>query len=147
MRSGRIQLATVLVWLLGSTTALAQSDSAAVVSVIEEFHHALATGDSAAAMSLLASDARVLEGGSVETREDYAAGHLEADMAFVRNLSREVVSRDVTIMADVAWVTSVTRTRGDYQGREIDSRGAELMILGHIGDEWLIRAIHWSSGR
>jgi ketosteroid isomerase-like protein len=132
---------------LVATTAAAQSDSATVVSVIEQFHAALAGGDSAGAMALLTPDAVVLEGGSVETREDYAAGHLTADMAFLAGMTTEVVSRTVTLAADVAWVSTVSHTDGEYDGRSIKSRGAELMILGRVDRGWRIRAIHWSSGR
>jgi ketosteroid isomerase-like protein len=136
-----------LLLCLAATTVSAQTDSARVVSVIEHFREALASGDSAGAMALLAPDAVVLEGGSVETREDYAAGHLTADMAFLAGMTSEVVSRTVTLESDVAWVSTVSNTDGEYNGRTIKSRGAELMILGRTDDGWRIRAIHWSSGR
>jgi ketosteroid isomerase-like protein len=139
-------LLTVLLFL-AATTASAQTDSARVVSVIEQFREALASGDSAGAMALLAPDAVVLEGGSVETREDYAAGHLTADMAFLAGMTSEVVARTVTLENDVAWVSTVSNTDGEYDGRTVKSRGAELMILGRMDDGWSIRAIHWSSGR
>ena len=136
-----------LLLCLAPATASAQADSAYVVAVIEQFHAALAGGDSAGAMALLAPDAVVLEGGWVETREDYAAGHLTADMAFLAGMTREVVSRTVTRAGDVAWISTVSHTDGDYDGRTIKSRGAELMVLGRGNGGWLIRAIHWSSGR
>jgi ketosteroid isomerase-like protein len=136
-----------LLLCLAPASAFAQADSARVVAVIEQFHAALAGGDSAGAVALLASDAVVLEGGSVETREDYAAGHLTADMAFLAGMTTEVVSRTVTMAGDVAWVSTVSHSDGEYDGRSIKSRGAELMILGRVADVWRIRAIHWSSGR
>lgn len=135
----------VLLTPLASSNA--QSDSASVVAVIDQFHYALAAGDSAGAMALLAPDAVVLEGGSVENREDYAAGHLMADMAFVEGMTRVVVDRNVTMVDGVAWVSSLTDTDGNYDGREIKNSGAELMILAQVDGEWRIRAIHWSSGR
>lgn len=115
--------------------------------VIEQFHAALAAGDSAGAMALLAHDAVVLEGGWVETREDYASGHLTADMAFLAGMTSEVMSRTVTLAGDAAWVSTVSHTDGDYDGRSVKSRGAELIVLGRVDDGWRIRAIHWSSGR
>ncbi len=136
-----------LLLCLAATTASAQTDSARVVSVIEQFRGALASGDSAGAMALLAPDAVVLEGGSVETREDYAAGHLTADMAFLAGMTSEVVSRTVTMGNDVAWVSTVSHSDGEYNDRTIKSRGAELMILGRTDHGWSVRAIHWSSGR
>ena len=141
----RILLSLLL--CLAPATVSAQADSAYVVAVIEQFHAALAGGDSAGAMALLGPDAVVLEGGWVESREDYAAGHLTADMAYLAGMTTEVVSRTVTLAGDMAWVSTVSHTDGDYDGRAIKSRGAELMILGREGSGWLIRAIHWSSGR
>ena len=41
-------------------------DSAAVAAVVGGFHDALARGDSAAALALLAPDVRILESGGVE---------------------------------------------------------------------------------
>ncbi|MEE8360928.1 MAG: nuclear transport factor 2 family protein [Gemmatimonadales bacterium] len=139
-------LLSLLLCLLPAT-AFAQTDSAQVVAVIEQFHAALAGSDSAAAMALLAPDAVIIEGGWVETREGYAAGHLTADMAFLAGMTTEVVSRTVALAGDVAWVSTVSHTDGDYNGRSVNSRGAELMILGRGEGGWLIRAIHWSSGR
>ena len=43
------------------------SDSMAVVGVVDRYHHALAAGDSAAALALLSPNAMILESGSVES--------------------------------------------------------------------------------
>ena len=136
-----------LLLCLVPATASAQADSAYVGAVIEQFHEALAGSDSAGAMALLAPDAVILEGGWVETREDYAAGHLTADMAFHAGMTTKIVSRTVTLAGEVVWVSTVRHTDGDYDGRAISSRGAELMILGRGDGGWLVRAIHWWSGR
>lgn len=141
----RILLSLLL--CLVPAAAFAQADSIRVIVVIEQFHAALAAGDSAGAMALLAHDAVVLEGGWVETREDYASGHLTADMAFLAGMTSEVMSRTVTLAGDAAWVSTVSHTDGDYDGRSVKSRGAELIVLGRVDDGWRIRAIHWSSGR
>jgi ketosteroid isomerase-like protein len=139
----------LLVVLIGVTPAVgaAQSDSAGVVHAVEAFHVALASGDSAGALDLLSSDAVILEGGYLETRANYAAGHLSADMAFLAGVTRVVDDRTVTVAGDVAWVSTASLTDGSYQGRDIHSRGAELMVLSRTPDGWRIRAIHWSSGR
>lgn len=125
--------------------ATASADSVAVVRVVSGFHAALAAGDSARALSFLAPDARILEGGSIETRAQYAAHHLGADMAFAEAVPRERGPLRVTVRADVAWVASTSTARGSYRGREIDSRGAELAVLARRGGSWSIEAIHWSS--
>jgi hypothetical protein len=51
----------------------------------------------------------------------------------------------VTLAGNVAWAASTSETRGSFNGRAIDSRGAELMILTRSPSGWVIRAIHWSS--
>lgn len=147
--------ATLLPFLLGVSAAAQEhaghgmmdqgSDSAAVVQVVERFHDALARGDSAAALALLAEDARILESGGVETREEYSAHHLPADMAFATTVERERGPLRIQVRGDVAWATSTSRARGTFREREIDSRGAELVVLSRSGGQWLIEAIHWSS--
>ena len=51
----------------------------------------------------------------------------------------------VVVRGDAAWVSSTSSTTGEYRGRQINSRGAELMVLSREPDGWKIRAIHWSS--
>lgn len=121
------------------------ADSAAIAGVIGAFHDALARGDSAAALELLAPEARILEGGGVETVEEYAGHHLPADMAFAAAVPRERGPVSVVHRGDVAWAFSTSRATGTYRDREIDSRGAELVVLARHPEGWRIEAIHWSS--
>ncbi len=72
----------VAVALSGSATAADESE--AVAATVATFHESLQRGDGAAAMKLLAPDAIILEGGSVETRAEYESHHLAANMAFAR---------------------------------------------------------------
>ena len=123
------------------------SDSAVIVAVVEAFHAALAAGDSAGALALLAPDAVILESGDLESRAEYAAHHLGADMAFVRAVPSTRITAEVFQDGSAAWVASVTTSKGVYLGREISSQGAELMVLSRTSAGWRIRAIHWSSRR
>jgi len=122
-------------------------DSAAIVAVVEAFHAALGAGDSVGALALLAPDAVVLESGDLESRAEYAEHHLGADMAFTRAVPSTRVTTEVVQDGAVAWVASVTTSKGTYRGREISSQGAELMVLSRTDAGWRIRAIHWSSRR
>ena len=128
-------------------TGLHRPDSSEVVAVTRAFHEALASGDTATVLGLLAPDAVILESGDTESRAEYAAHHLAADIAFVQAVpgAREVTS--VRVEGNVGWVTATSTTRGEFRGRAIASQGAELMILSRSGDHWRIRAIHWSSHR
>ncbi|HWE43369.1 MAG TPA: nuclear transport factor 2 family protein [Gemmatimonadaceae bacterium] len=131
---------------LGDTgAAMAAGDSAEVVRTLERWRAALQAGDSAAVLALLAPDAIVLESGDVETREEYRAHHLAADIAFVRATRSVRSATRVVVQGDAAWATSTSTTAGTFRGRNIDSAGAELIVLTRSPDGWLIRAIHWSS--
>ena len=124
--------------------APANADSAAVVDVTERYHTSLATGDSATALQLLASDAVILESGGAESRDEYRAHHLPADIAFAAIRAQRTVTR-VVVRGDMAWVASTSTSQGEFRGRTINSAGAELMVLSRTGDGWRISAIHWSS--
>ena len=122
-----------------------QTDSADVARTVATFHHALAAGDSAAALGLLAPDVIVLESGNAQTRDEYRSGHLGADMAFARAVPRERSAITVQVEGRTAWAWSTALAQGTYREREINSRSAELMVLRRTEAGWRIVAIHWSS--
>ena len=122
-------------------------DSAAAVETVHRFHALLASGDSAAAVQLLAADLVVLESGGVETRAEYLGHHLGADMQFAKAVRSERRVVAFHQEGDVVWVTGTSTSRGEFRDRKIDSRGAELVVLTRSRAGWLIRAIHWSSRR
>lgn len=142
-------LLSIVTILTAATPAAAQesasADSTAVAGTVAAFHDALARGDSAAALQLLAPDLRVLESGHLEDLNEYRAHHLAADIAFARAVPSERQIHAVTVVGPVAWLAATSRTRGTYRDRAIDSDGAELMVLARTPDGWRIRAIHWSS--
>lgn len=123
----------------------AAADSAAVAAIVDRYHQALAAGDSAAALELLAPDAVILESGGVETREEYRSHHLPGDIQFARAVRSERGPVKVVVQGDVAWASSTSSTQGTYRDRPVDSAGVELMVLSRFTDGWKIRAIHWSS--
>ena len=141
----RFALSAVAATGLSSTVNGQQTDSAAVVAVIERFHAALSGGDSTAAIALLAPEVTILESGGVENLEQYRSHHLTGDIEFARAVPRTRAPIAVTTMGDVAWATSTSVTQGEFRGRAVNSNSAELMVLTRSGEKWLIRAIHWSS--
>jgi ketosteroid isomerase-like protein len=148
-------LATLMLAKVSSSQAPVKSasavkstaDSVAVVRVAAQFHTALQTGDSATIKQLLAPDLRVLEGGAVETRAEYLAHHLAADIEFAKSVRSESRLTSYRREGSVAWLVSTSSAQGTFRGRAVDSVGAELMILTKTPSGWQIRAIHWSSGR
>lgn len=137
------------------TTASAQdssppaSDSAAAVATVERFRAALARGDSAAVLGLLAPDAIILESGSVESRAEYRSHHLPADIEYARAIPGEHKLMQATVHGDVAWVSSTSITQGKIKKRAVNSAGAELIVLSRRDRQssWQVRALHWSSRR
>jgi len=121
------------------------TDSVKVGEVVAGFHAALAAGDSTTALSFLSEGLRVLESGGLETRSEYRAHHLPADMTFAQALPSERTVDQITVRGDVAWVVSTSRTTGTYRERPVNSAGAELVVLAREGGAWRIQAIHWSS--
>ncbi len=123
------------------------ADSVAVVRAASRFHTALEQGDTVTIRHLLAADLHVLEGGAVETRAEYLAHHLAADIEFARSVRSESRLTAYRREGSVAWLISTSSARGAFRGRSIDSIGAELMVLSKTQLGWQIRAVHWSSGR
>ena len=129
----------------GPAAATSASDSATVVATVDAYDRALSSGDSAGALALLATDAVILEGGDVETRNEYRSHHLAADIEFARAVSGVRTPVRVVVRGDVAWAWSTSTSQGEFRGRAVNSQGAELMVLSREASGWKIRAIHWSS--
>ncbi|MEO5588858.1 MAG: nuclear transport factor 2 family protein [Gemmatimonadaceae bacterium] len=120
-------------------------DSAAVVAAVDSFHRALSTGDSTAALRMLAADAIILESGSMQTRAEYRSHHLAGDIAFSKAVQDKRGPMKVSVDGATAWTNGTSVTEGTYNGRAINSAGAESMVLSKSGNSWQIRSIHWSS--
>lgn len=146
VRLGALALVLSLVSLPASPGLHAQTADDEVVAVVDAFHQALVAGDSTAALALLSDDVVILEGGGVETKDEYRSGHLAGDMRYAGAVPAERGEMEVRRSGDVAWAWSTSVRQGRMGKREIDSRGAELVVLRR-GDDglWRITAIHWSS--
>jgi ketosteroid isomerase-like protein len=121
------------------------ADSAGAVATVDSFHRRMAAADSTGVLALLTRDALILEGGGIETRDEYRAHHLPGDIAFAREVPSSRAVRQVQAGADAAWVTSVSESKGAYKGRQLDLIGAELVVLRRTGAGWRVAAVHWSS--
>ena len=141
----RIRGAALAFGMLLVPLGLSAQDAEAVAAVVDRYHQALASGDSDLAASMLTEDAVILESGGRETKAEYVDHHLPGDMRFAQAISRERSAIDVTTRGDVAWAASTNTTKGRIGERDIDSRGAELMVLVRTDEGWQITAIHWSS--
>ena len=107
----------------------APGDSAAVAAIVERFHAAIVAGDSTLAMSLLAPDVVVLESGGIETRDEFRARHLGADIAFAQAVKSVRGPLRVVVGGDAAWVGAGRSTSGDAGGRQVMSGGGVLVVV------------------
>jgi ketosteroid isomerase-like protein len=141
----RPTLAVVLSFLVvAPLAAQAGADSTAVTAVVTAFHAGLKSGDRAAVMRLIADDALFLEAGGVETRAEYEKNHLPADIEFEKTVTSTRSPIRVVVNGNSAWASSTSEFVGTFQGRAVDSIGAELMVLTRETAGWRIRAVHWS---
>lgn len=138
-------IAFILSIVFLTTPAMAQSAAEeAVLAAVRGFHGAISAGDATRAMSLVADDVVFLEAGGVETRAQYEKDHLPADIAFEKGVKITRTPIRVLVAGDAAWAWSTSEMVGTFQGRPVDSLGAELMVLTRTPGGWRIRAIHWS---
>jgi len=121
------------------------ADSISVAKVVNGFHLALSAGDSAGALSLLASDAVIIESGGVESRSEYRFHHLPEDIQFASAVASKRGTLQIRVEGSSAWTVMMSTTQGEFNGRTIDSTGAESMVLTKQSAGWRIRSIHWSS--
>lgn len=121
------------------------ADSLAAAKIVDGYHAALTAGDSLRALSLLTTDAVILESGGIETLAEYRAHHLPADIAFAKAVRSEAGPLSVRVQGRIAWTWRSSRTTGTYGGRAVDSSGVESMLLIREAAGWRIAQIHWSS--
>ncbi|HEU4994186.1 MAG TPA: nuclear transport factor 2 family protein, partial [Gemmatimonadaceae bacterium] len=125
IKAGAIAIIMLVSAATGRAAAQGQSPSMApVAETARRFHDLLAAGDSAAVVRLLAPDLVVVESGAVETRAEYLAHHLGADIAFAKAVPAQRQVLSVTMDGDVAWIASSSTASGRMGERQIESRGA-----------------------
>jgi ketosteroid isomerase-like protein len=155
--SYRVRLLTIPVFVIatgaltlgakhgGNFGSATQADSAAVAKIVEDFHNALSQGDSAKILAILSDDAVILESGGVEGRAEYRSHHLPEDIKFAKAVASKRGPLQIGIQGSSAWTAGTSTMKGAFNGKAIDSKGAESMVLTKQSDGWRIRSIHWSS--
>lgn len=133
------------VHVMQSTEALSVSARPAA-AVVDAFHAALRSGNSRAALALLANDVLIYESGEVErSKAEYASSHLAADVEFEQATSAITTARSGQVTENSAWIASVGRVSGTYKGKALNRLTTETMVLQKSGQQWRITHIHWSS--
>jgi len=110
------------------------------------FGSAIAKGDVDTLRSLLEPDVLIFESGGVESSlAEYEQHHMTADMAFMKHMQVDMVSRQVFDLGESATVATQSRVHGTYQNREIDLKSTETLVMRSVNGQWKIIHIHWSS--
>jgi ketosteroid isomerase-like protein len=133
---------------LSSAALEVQVADASPIGTVKAFHAALTRGDTKTALNLLAEDASIFESGNAESsRAEYAAHHLQSDIAFSGSMQRTLVDRSSGTNGDTAWVMSIETVSGTFRERPVKNRSAETMLLNRVDGQWRIAHIHWSSAK
>lgn len=133
-------LATVSLHALAAPASISAKDSLAA------FYAALAAGDKAKALELLAPTVAIYESGYVEaSRDEYAQHHLGGDIEFAKKSTRKVLKHSEKTDGNVAIIWEETETKGSSGGKPVSSLGTETAVLEKADGQWHITHIHWSS--
>ena len=139
----RYGLVTLLAWL--PACASAPPSEADVTAVVDAFYGAISAGDSQAAMRLIAPDAVFVESGKIETRAEYEANHLPADIDFESKVKAERGPLRITFDGrETAWVISTAEYDEGNPEKYINT---QLMVLTRDTGDWRIRTISWSANQ
>jgi hypothetical protein len=123
----------------------AMEDSTVVVNVLNDFRMAIINNEQEKASELLTDDARILESGGIETKEEYLSHHFHSDGKFLSAMEREVKSQKVKSNENTAWVSTVSHMQGTFNEKEVSVNSAELAVLVKTEGGWKISSVHWSS--
>lgn len=124
-----------------SFTALADA-----VAAVQQFHQALAAGERDNALNYLDDSVMIYESGHKEkSKAEYAAHHLDSDIAFSREVARKVTATSRITHGDYETVLQETESSGSYKGKAVHLVGLETMLLKKTDQGWKIQHIHWSS--
>ena len=141
----RYGLIAFMAWLPACSPAPAPPKEGDVTKVVDAFYGGITAGDTGAVMQLIAPDAVFVESGKIETRAEYEANHLPADIDFESKVKAKRGPLRVTSDSrDTAWVISTAEYDEGNPEKYINT---QLMILTHDTGDWRIRSISWSSNQ
>ncbi|MEO7051100.1 MAG: nuclear transport factor 2 family protein, partial [Rhodanobacter sp.] len=111
----------------------------------QAFQSALQHGDRAAVLALLAPGVSISEGGHVQTRGEYASGHLGGDIAFLKDARVTPVSMASMPLGDSVMVGSESEIETSVKGKPVTLRSREMLKLQQSGKDWKIVSVQWQS--
>ena len=147
----RLMIALVLViagitWVVSGQAATTEDADHPAAVAADLLGDAIIAGDVDTLKALIAPDVLIFESGGVESSlAEYEDHHMPADIAFMKNMSSEVISRRVIEAGDSAIVLTQSRINGVYKEKEVDLSSTETLVMRNMGGQWKIIHIHWSS--
>jgi mono/diheme cytochrome c family protein len=116
------------------------------LAVAQALQAALYAGDVGTVEALLDPQVLILESGGAErSRAEYAAHHMQSDMAFLKDTQYTVLRQTGDRVGDLAWVASEARITGGSGDNSVDLMSTETLVLKKTSDGWVIVHVHWSS--
>ena len=117
----------------------------AAEAVEQAFQAALQRGDRTEVLALLAPGVRISEGGHTQSRDEYASGHLDEDIAFLKAARVTPVSLGSMSMGDTAMVGSESTMQATIKGKPTTLRSREMLNLKKDGGSWKIVSVQWQT--
>jgi mono/diheme cytochrome c family protein len=111
----------------------------------QAFHGALQHGDRIVVLGMLAPEVTISESGETQSREAYAAHHLDQDIAFLKNAKVVPLWMGSMPMGDTAMVGNESRITTSHDGKPVVLLSQERLTLKKYGSAWKITAVQWQS--
>ena len=132
--------------ILLSSIATADNRALSAEETAHSLYTGLKTGDTELVQTILDPQVLIFESGGVESSlQEYASHHMGADMAFMANMNREIISRKILEQGEICVIATQARLTGTYRNKQIDSVSDETLVLQKKEQGWRITHIHWSS--
>jgi mono/diheme cytochrome c family protein/ketosteroid isomerase-like protein len=118
----------------------------APLAVAQALQAALSAGDAGTVEALLDPHVLILESGGAErSRAEYAAHHMQSDMAFLKDTQYTLLRQTGDRVGDLAWVASEARITGRSGDNSFALMSTETLVLKKAAEGWGIVHVHWSS--
>jgi len=118
----------------------------AAESAVQAFQDALQVGNRNLVLQWLDPAVRIEEGGHTEnSRAEYASGHLQSDIDFLKTARVYPQSRSSRLAGDTATVSTQTRIVAQPDGKPIEILSNEAASLKMTSEGWRIVHIQWSA--
>jgi ketosteroid isomerase-like protein len=129
-----------------NVTQVANPAAQPAIAVVTQLRDAIKRGDTKLASQVLAENATIFEQGHAEkSRAEYLSHHFIEDAAFAKEVPTIVISTEVTVDGNVAIVTAIANSEGQFKGKAVKNTSVETYVLRFSERAWRIEHIHWSS--